>query len=146
MGYRFQLLASGKCLDVRDANPNDGALVQQFTCRIDWNQQWIITEAGAGTWRIKPRFTEAAGLNKCLDVTGGSWDDGVPLQIFACNSGWNQRFYLNGTADQFSISPYNLPDRCVTIGPRWLDDLTQFYQYHCGGPPRPTIQLFKNIA
>jgi hypothetical protein len=52
---------------------------------------------------------------------------------------------LDGIPDRFSIASYNLPDRGVTIGQNYIADLTQFLQYHWR-PPRPTIQLFKNIA
>jgi len=85
-----------QCLDVRDANPNNGAAVQTFACQATkpWNQQWFIEKigplSGRQSYRIKSRQT-----GKCLDVTNGAAVDGAPMQMWTCSTGWQQRFWLS---------------------------------------------------
>src|SRR3712207_1615959 len=37
---RIRSKLNGKCLDIRDFNPNDGAVVQMWSCSTGANQRW----------------------------------------------------------------------------------------------------------
>ncbi|AWS43953.1 PQQ-dependent sugar dehydrogenase [Streptosporangium sp. 'caverna'] len=78
---------SGKCLDVRAANPADGTQVQIYTCN----------NSGAQTWSRDGGALRA--LNKCLDVSGGATTDGAKVQLWTCNGTGAQNWVpqANGT-------------------------------------------------
>jgi hypothetical protein len=101
--YYLRQDVSLKCLDVIGAANVNGARLQRWTCGPQWNQQFLFTDpdtpSGVLSWRIRPRYSPG----KCLDVTGGSWNPGTPLQIWDCNSGWQQRFQV---IQGWSFLPY----------------------------------------
>jgi hypothetical protein len=84
--YYLRARHSDKVLQAPPANNTDGARIQQWTHNGGTHQQWQITYAGSGHFRLKNRLT-----NKYLDV-GGSVAEGAPVV---------QRGGYSDTAEQF---------------------------------------------
>ncbi len=86
------------CLDVKDANPRPGATLQRWDCGTQWNQQFLFAEpstlTGELSYKLKPRYTEYARLNMCVQVRGGTHATDAPLELATCGIGWEQRFVV----------------------------------------------------
>ncbi|KOV31547.1 alpha-L-arabinofuranosidase [Streptomyces sp. XY431] len=76
---------SGRCLDVTNADRNDGAFLQIHDCSGGANQQWTSTSDN--------RLTVYG--NKCLDVPGHATTAGTRVQIWTCSGGANQQWRVN---------------------------------------------------
>ena len=93
-GYsRIVARHSGKCLDVSGGSLDDGASIIQWPCHGGDNQQWrlegVVDVGGAFYSRIVSRQR-----GKCLDVSGGSADDGASIIQWPCHGGENQNWLL----------------------------------------------------
>jgi hypothetical protein len=83
---------TGKCLDLKDGNTADGAVIQQWTC--NGNSTTML-------WGLYDDFLSSRQLvnarsAKCLDVQGGSLQDLAWLQNYHCtNNNTAQHFYLS---------------------------------------------------
>jgi hypothetical protein len=93
----FELIArsSGKCLDVREANPNNEAVIQQWTCNGQVNQLWRMEPLSN---RGEYRFTTALAGGRCLDVRGGTGatGDGALMELWDCTGQDNQTWTIGG--------------------------------------------------
>lgn len=72
------------CLDVRDGAKNDGAVVQQWTCRDSSARSmvWYVSKGDfPGAFKIRN-----VNSDLCLDVKGGSSAEGAQLQQYHCTS------------------------------------------------------------
>lgn len=69
----------GLCLDDRDNNSHNGAIVQVWQCNGEVNQQWQVRTDGT---------IRHDGL--CLDATGYGTTNGTKVQLWACTGGANQ--------------------------------------------------------
>jgi len=89
---------NGGCLDVREAGTGNGTLLQRWDCGSGWNQQFIFSEPGYQTgqlsWKLKPRYL----TSKCVDAKDGLHAS-TPVQIWDCNSGWQQRWVVQPAGD-----------------------------------------------
>jgi ricin-type beta-trefoil lectin protein len=103
------------CVDVQGASTVYGTPLVRWDCNQGWNQSFVMIEAGTlygrHVFRIKPRYTESGGLNICLDAREGRFEPGVILQIWGCNSGWQQLWaYDTFSPDAFRlVAAYTLP-------------------------------------
>lgn len=71
-----------KCLDVRDANPANGAQIQILTCDgAAAKQTWLLFSDGT-----------IRALGKCLDNSGGKNVNGNKIQLYTCNGGAAQKW------------------------------------------------------
>ncbi|MFE2757750.1 RICIN domain-containing protein [Actinosynnema sp. NPDC059335] len=82
-GYLIRSELNGKCLDIRDWNANDGAIVQMWACHGGANQQWY----GDGS------LIRSALNGKCLDIRDWNANDGAVVQMWTCHGGANQRWF-----------------------------------------------------
>jgi len=123
---------TGRCMEVTDGNPADGAGVRQNYCEVTWAQQFQLVSIGVvngvQAWRIKPRFVDT----KCVDVRDGVTVPGQPVQIWQCSSGWQQMFELANLGDsvfhQYQLRPvYN--HWCLNIHD--LNDRAQLVEQPC---------------
>ncbi|MEH1894055.1 MAG: RICIN domain-containing protein, partial [Nostoc sp.] len=80
---------SGKALDVVAHSKVDGANVQQWTKNQGENQQWLLQDAGNGSFYLINK--ESA---KALDVGAHSKVDGANVQQWTKNQGENQQWLL----------------------------------------------------
>jgi len=91
--YIREYSGNNKCLDVTAAGTGNGTRLQRWDCGPQWNQQFIFSEPGYQTgqlsWKIKPRYL----TGKCLDAKDGLHAS-TPIQIWDCNSGWQQRWVV----------------------------------------------------
>lgn len=87
-----------KCLDVQNGATNNGARIQQYSCNGTGSQQWEFVYAG-GSARINGQVVNYYYLvnpqsGKCLDVEGGSTNNGARVQLWDCNSTGAQKWGL----------------------------------------------------
>lgn len=84
--------ATGLCLTVAGAAPDDRARVQQEPCGDAPHQRWaMFVDADGST-----TFT-AQHSNRCLDVRDGATAPGTPVQQYSCNNSPAQRWLLQPT-------------------------------------------------
>ncbi|SIN35068.1 RICIN domain-containing protein [Micromonospora cremea] len=89
-GPRVLRAASGLCLGLDGAD--EEAQAQLAACTGGPEQQWVLNPAGADVVTL----TNAAH-GQCLDVEGGSGDDGARMLQFPCHGGANQQWRLTAT-------------------------------------------------
>ncbi|MFD6562731.1 RICIN domain-containing protein [Micromonospora profundi] len=82
--------ASGLCLGVD--GDGETAEAQLAACSGGPEQQWVVNPAAADVVTL----TNAA-YGQCLDVEGGSGDDGARMMQFPCHGGPNQQWRLSAT-------------------------------------------------
>lgn len=88
-GYvRLSNVNSGKCLEVRDANTEDDALVNQWTCYTGQHQQWRFVAKGIG-YQLVARHS-----GKCLNVQYGMGEGNRLVQWPCSSQGWNNDLWL----------------------------------------------------
>ncbi|MEV4636598.1 family 16 glycosylhydrolase [Actinoplanes sp. NPDC049548] len=75
----------GKCVDVADANPANGTVVQLYTCNNSPAQQWTVGKDGT-----------LRALGKCMDVAGVGTANGTRVQLWDCTGGSNQKWTATG--------------------------------------------------
>lgn len=85
--HRYEnLAAANKCLDVRGASTSEGALLQEFDCKLASNQFfWTDTYLGETSTDMK-----AANSGFCLEPTG--MDAGATIVQRRCNYSQGQRW------------------------------------------------------
>lgn len=88
-------LANSQCLDVTGASTASGALIEQYSCNGQTNQQWVLKPVGANYEIISSK----SGL--CLEVTGASTASGSTIDQGTCSGAshqlWNISAQPNGT-------------------------------------------------
>jgi hypothetical protein len=67
----------GKCLDVSNANPNNGTLLQVVGCGTQAAQRWTLQANG--------QLRTALPGNRCVDVLDRNPNNAVRLQLWDCN-------------------------------------------------------------
>ncbi|MCL6751906.1 RICIN domain-containing protein [Nostoc sp. CCCryo 231-06] len=80
---------SGKALDVVAHSKVDGANVQQWTKNQGENQQWLLQDAGNGSFNLVNKES-----GKALDVVAHSKIDGANVQQWTKNQGENQQWLV----------------------------------------------------
>lgn len=86
----FRAAASGLCLGLDGTG--ERAPAQLAVCTGGPEQQWVVNPAGPDVVTL----TNAA-TGQCLDVEGGSTDDGTKLLQFPCHGQANQQWRLTPT-------------------------------------------------
>ncbi|GGR32464.1 RICIN domain-containing protein [Streptomyces netropsis] len=86
--HKYTNGATGKCLDVRAASRDDGAVVQQFNCKSG-EQQKFATQffVGDPTTVIRPNHS-----GKCVDTLNGQPGAGIIQRT--CNNTLSQRWEI----------------------------------------------------
>lgn len=92
--YRFTNMFSGNCLSYKLPWQDGAGVFQQASGCRGW-------APNSGSGRVT--LTDKAGvkngfslemMDKCLEVAGGQFTAGAPLQLSACTGAWNQRFII----------------------------------------------------
>lgn len=96
-GVAIRSHASGRCID--GSTPWGTPL-----------QIWDCTGSAPQSWRIRPDGSVRA-MGKCMDVAGGSRDDGAAVQLVDCNGTGAQQFRLNAAHDLVNLQA----DKCVEV-------------------------------
>ncbi|HEV8222580.1 MAG TPA: RICIN domain-containing protein [Streptosporangiaceae bacterium] len=100
----FQIIngTSGQCLDDRDGRTSDRSPVQQWTCnRTSTTMQWVRGDDLNGAWQLLNVRALQNGGSACLDVAGGSLQDGAALQLYHCTA--------QNTAQHFYRTNFGMP-------------------------------------
>ncbi|TCB91012.1 hypothetical protein E0H26_26370 [Micromonospora zingiberis] len=113
------------------------AVAELAGCTGGPEQQWVVNPFGPDTVTL----TNAA-YNQCLDVEGGSGDDGARLLQFGCHGEVNQQWRLQPVGDGSTLLVAVHSGKCAQVhdgGTAAGDDLTQA---PCDGNPaqRWTLQ------
>jgi len=133
--FRLQTFAS-KCVEVKNGDTSDAAVIQQATCTTNDNQRWMVT----------PRFVSFSFVTKqalaadpkehlCMDVPSGSQTNQTPVQQWWCSEGaLNQRWYLqpSPTAGYYSIVSTN-SGKCIDVPNASTTGGVQVQQFDCHG-------------
>ncbi|MEO3770150.1 RICIN domain-containing protein [Micromonospora sp. B9E7] len=89
-GPRVLRVASGLCLGL-DGDGKE-AKAQLAACSGGPEQQWVVNPAGADVVTLAN-----AAHGQCLDVEGGSRDDGAKIMQYPCHGQVNQQWRLSAT-------------------------------------------------
>ena len=81
--------ATGLCLTVAGAVPDDGGRVQQENCADAPHQRWSMFLDADGTATFGAQHS-----GRCLDVVGGGVAPGTPVQQYGCNGSPAQKWFL----------------------------------------------------
>ncbi|KAH6871958.1 carbohydrate-binding module family 13 protein/putative endo-1,3-beta-glucanase, partial [Coprinopsis sp. MPI-PUGE-AT-0042] len=119
----------GACLDITDGRLENTNVLQTWECSpSNINQLWqfqqpIVTHAQSGPqdpfygWPLHPNNN----TNKCLEVRGGVFTNGTPVQIYDCNGSEAQRWLYNWgpTINDLSLRLAHT-DFCLDAGSNFL--------------------------
>jgi pectate lyase len=100
--YTLASGASGKCLDVTGASPDNGALLVQVACNtVAKDQQWTAVDRSAGRFNL-------ANVNsgRCIDVPSSSTTSGTQLQQYGCGDGTKVNQLWTFTASSAAAGKY----------------------------------------
>ena len=124
----FHGIGSGLCLALDGAG--ERAVAELAGCTGGPEQQWVVNRFGSDTVTL----TNAAH-NQCLDVEGGSGDDGARLLQFGCHGEVNQQWRLQPVDDGTILLVAVHSGKCAQVhggGTAAGDDLVQA---PCDGNP-----------
>ena len=81
---------------------------------FDGNHQFhMVPGTAANTWIVK--FVNGGG-NKCLDVQAGQYGNGAGVQVWDCNGGTNQNWYVNNVPHGGIMFKNQAAGRCLANG------------------------------
>ncbi|GIJ79268.1 Ricin-type beta-trefoil lectin domain-containing protein [Micromonospora phaseoli] len=123
----FRGVGSGRCLGLD--GDGERAVAKLAECSGGPEQQWVVTAFGPETVTL----TNAAH-NQCLDVEGGSGDDGARLQQFGCHGEGNQQWRLQ-PVDGATLVVAAHSGKCAQVRDGGADAGTDIVQAPCDGNP-----------
>jgi hypothetical protein len=99
--YTIENLQSQECLDDRDGRTSDRSPVQQWTCNgTSTTMQWVLGDSLDGARQVMNLRAWQNGGSSCLDVAGGSLQDGAALQLYHCTAqNTAQHFFVPGNGE-----------------------------------------------
>ncbi|RIV36035.1 RICIN domain-containing protein [Micromonospora radicis] len=124
----FQGAGSGRCLGLD--GDGERALAVLADCADGPAQQWVIAQFGADTVTL----TNAAH-NLCLDVEGGSGDDGARTLQYGCHGEANQQWRLQPVGDGTTLLVAGHSGKCAQARDGGADPGTEIVQAPCDGNP-----------
>ena len=96
----------------------------------------LIWDADSPTWRPSTSGSDplvASHSQKCLDVNGGSLDDGASILQWQCHGGQNQQWRLEVAAEGYSRIVSRASGKCLDVNGGSLDDGASILQWQCHG-------------
>ncbi|WP_162468714.1 RICIN domain-containing protein [Streptomyces adustus] len=118
-GVQLVSHSSRRCIDVAGGKAARGAQLIISACsRNTPSQHWVF--AADGTLRA---------LGMCVQLAGGSTDDGTGLELAPCNGRSEQKFTLNSSNDLVN----RLADKCADIRDNGTADGTRLQLWSCAG-------------
>ena len=96
----------------------------------------LIWDAHSPTWRTSTFGFDAlvaSHSQKCLDVYGGSLDDGASIIQWQCHGGDNQQWRLEVAGDGYSRIVSRHSGKCLDVYGGSLDDGGSIIQWQCHG-------------
>jgi mannan endo-1,4-beta-mannosidase len=134
---------SGKALDVANAGTVDGTNVQQWTNYSYSNQQWIITDASSGYYKVSP----VSSTDKVLDVSGSGTADGTNVQIWTNYNATNQQWQFVANGSYYNIKARN-SGKCLDVSSASTADGANVQLWTCGSGTNQqwSLTMLKNGA
>ncbi|WP_030490873.1 RICIN domain-containing protein [Micromonospora chokoriensis] len=127
-GPRSLRAASGLCLGLD--GDGEKAEAELAVCTGGPEQQWVLNPAGADVLSL----TNAAS-GQCLDVEGGSRDDGARLQQFPCHGEVNQQWRLGGAGTGAALLVAAHSNKCAQVDDDGVEAGDDIRQRPCDGRP-----------
>ena len=100
----------------------------------------LISDAHSPAWRPSTSGSTsgfdalvASHSQKCLDVNGGSLDDGASIIQWQCHGGDNQQWRLEVAGDGYSRIVSRHSGKCLDVNGGSLDDGASIIQWQCHG-------------
>jgi hypothetical protein len=109
--YVVKSVNSGKCVDVTGNLATSGALIEQWDCNGQKNQQFKFTATSNG-YEVRPMN----GTTQCLDVFQASLVNGGVIDQWSCNGHTSQRWKVltTSTSGQFELQAVN-SGKCLDV-------------------------------
>ena len=108
--------------------------MHQWTCVANANQVYVLQYTGNGAWYTIRNLA----YNKCIDVPGGSLQNGVQLQLWPCNNTgaqwWNWDDLSGGGANNSNIRNWN-SGKCIDVSAWGQNNGAVIQQWTCGAYP-----------
>ncbi|GIJ19769.1 RICIN domain-containing protein [Micromonospora lutea] len=123
----FRGVGSGRCLGLD--GDGEKAVAKLTECSGGPEQQWVVNAFGPESVTL----TNAAH-NQCLDVEGGSSDDGARLQQFGCHGEGNQQWRLQPAGDGVVVVAVH-SGKCAQARDGGTAAGTDIVQAPCDGNP-----------
>ncbi|MFB7504399.1 MULTISPECIES: RICIN domain-containing protein [Streptomyces] len=111
-------IGSNRCIDIPNGNVSSGAQLQIWDCSGAGWQKWSFPSDGT----IR---SEGA----CMQLAGGSTDDGTAIVMAQCDGTAAQRFTLNSSNDLVSLDA----NKCVDVTDKATDDGSLLQLWDCAG-------------
>ncbi|WP_444950052.1 RICIN domain-containing protein [Micromonospora ureilytica] len=127
-GPRVLRAASGLCLGLD--GDGEKAEAELAVCTGTPEQQWVVSPAGAGVQTLTN-----AKYGQCLDVEGGSGDDGARLQQFPCHGEANQQWRFGGTGTAAVLLVAAHSNKCAQADDDAVEAGEDIRQRQCDGRP-----------
>jgi hypothetical protein len=116
--FNFINQGSNKCLDLKNNNTSNGAVIQQWTCLGNNNQLWATPFVGSWNWGgftwSKLHITPHDNGNMCIDATNNGTGNGTLLQLWSCfsnpihdNQSWVEMSTPNNTTNLVNVKATN---------------------------------------
>jgi hypothetical protein len=132
-GYRIKNKATGKCLDVRNADKENGAAIQQWDClspQTYQNQVFTLRPLGNSVYELIARHS-----GRCIDVANASQSNGATLQQWTCNGSAQQKWQgvpaetVGGVEYSTLIAQHSL--KCMDVPSASSENGKQIQQWGC---------------
>ncbi|WP_405914851.1 ricin-type beta-trefoil lectin domain protein [Streptomyces sp. NBC_00728] len=118
-GVQLVSHSSKRCIDVVGGKAAAGAQLVISTCsRNTPSQHWVFASDGS-----------LRALGMCVQLAGGSTDDGTDLELAPCDGGSEQKFTLNSGNDLVN----GLADKCTDVRDNGTADGTRLQLWSCAG-------------
>ncbi|RQX16354.1 hypothetical protein DDE19_15400 [Micromonospora ureilytica] len=127
-GPRVLRAASGLCLGLD--GDGEKAEAELAVCTGAPEQQWVVSPAGADVLTLTN-----AKYGQCLDVEGGSGDDGARLQQFPCHGEANQQWRFGGTGTGAVLLVAAHSNKCAQADDDAVEAGEDIRQRQCDGRP-----------
>lgn len=133
----FHLLSfASRCVEVKDANISNSAVIRQTTCDDSLKQRWKLTPRYVNfSFVTKNQLAAAPNEHLCMDVVNADTGNWAAVQQWWCNEGaLNQRWSLvpSTTAGYYSIKSTN-SGRCIDVPDASTSAGVQVQQFDCHG-------------
>jgi hypothetical protein len=103
-----------------------------FAALGNTNQQWVGPTADTGQAIVFKPSCDAQGKNcqKCLDLTGGSTDNGTPIDIWDCLGNTNQKWVYG---QDFAIRYQANTSKCIDLPGSSTANGNKLWLWDCNG-------------
>ncbi|MFB7740985.1 MULTISPECIES: RICIN domain-containing protein [Streptomyces] len=126
---QFQVMHSGKCLEINNGQADNGLAAQQWTCANVAAQQWRVVPVADSSFELR-----SAASGKCLEVENSGTQAGARVQQWTCTGGKQQRWRLV-LVDQankvFQLRPTHVEDRCLDVSGAKTDNGIKAQSWYC---------------